>query len=469
MKNYAFITRDFHILPVADRLLDDGKNVVVGMVQEEENKKTPEGKSEARLSLYDGILDKHDADDVIEWLEKLPDDEKGDWFLMFDYGDLYEYSERALKAGFTKGIFPTEEGYELEKDRTKGKEFAKKHYPALKVAEAHEFKKVDDAIKFLEEDKENIYVLKSEGSNAETVVPQTEDVDLGRRQVIGALRTEAKDYEKGGFTLEPRILKPVELSPVMLFWNGKPLFSLVELENKPLGAGNIGRLTGGCQNLSIRTPLDCELNKIAFPPIVYEMAKKTPGIGLFDAGLLYDGKEFFFTEFCAQRWGFDGIFSEIAMCGDEHGHGNAVNHFDKIAAGEMPLAHSYGAAVRLFQTEPDGKSPDMYQGGYAVDWMDEVSDQLFLYCIERKKVEGGEEGYVFVSNGYEKEVGTATGTGDTAIAAVERAYVAAAGIAMTGLMYRPRFDFVSRQYFTSIWNRLDFLTTSGLLNPSAKS
>lgn len=463
MQNYAFISRDFHALPIADRLQDDGKNVMFGMVQEEENPKTPEGKSEARLALYDGIVTKYDADDVIEWLEKkIPKSERGGWFVMFDYGDLWEYSERALKAGYTKGIFPTEEGYELEKDRAKGKEFAKQHYPGLKIAEVHEFKKIDDAIKFLEEDKENIYVLKSEGSNAETVVPQTEDVDLGRRQVIGALRTEAKDYEKGGFTLEARIKQPVELSPVMLFWNGKPLFSVVELENKPLGSGNIGRLTGGCQNLTIRTPLDCELNKIAFPPIIFEMAKKTPGIGLYDAGLLYDGKDFYFTEFCSQRWGFDGIFAEIAMCGDERGHNNTAHHFDTIARGESPLLHNYGAAVRLFQTEPDGKYPDMYQGGYQIDWLDEISDQLFLYCIERKEAEE----LVFVSNGYEKDIGVATGTGDTAIDAVNNAYRCATGIAMTGLVYRPRFDFVSKNYHGSIWNRLDFLGESNLLLPA---
>jgi len=462
MQNYAFITRDFHILPVADRLRDDGKNVILGMIQEEENPKTPKGKSDARLSLYEGIIERYDAEDVIDWLEKkVPESERDQWFVMFDYGDLWEYSERALKAGYTRGLFPTEEGYELEKDRQKGKEFAKKHYPGLKVAEVHEFKKVEDAIKFLEEDKENIYVLKSEGSNAETVVPQTEDVDLGRRQVIGALRTEAKDYEKGGFTLEPRILKPIELSPVMLFWNGKPLFSLVELENKPLGAGNIGRLTGGCQNLSIRTPLNCELNRLAFPPIVYEMAKKVPGIGLFDAGLLYDGKDFLFTEFCAQRWGFDGIFSEIAMCGDEHGHGNCARHFDMIAKGESPLLHQYGASVRLFQTEPNGKHPDMYEGGYFCDWLTEVSDQLFLYCIEGKEMPDGKRG--FIANGYEKDVGVCTGTGDTAMEAVNNAYRCAEGFALNGLYYRPKFDFTSKDYFTSIFNRLDWLMESGLL------
>jgi hypothetical protein len=332
MQNFIFITRDFHILPVADRLKDDGKEVVVGMVQEEENKKTPEAKSEARLALYDNIIEKHDADDVLKWMKTV--ENKDEWFVMFDYGDLWEYSEKAMAMGFTKGIFPTEEDYTLEKDRARGKAFAKKHYPDLHVAEAHEFKRVEEAVKFLEEQNDKIFVLKSEGSDAETVVPQTDDADLARRQIIGALMTEKKDYERGGFTLEERIVNPVELSPVLVCWDGKPLFSLVELENKPLGSGNIGRLTGGCQNLSIQTPMDCPLNKVAFPPIVYEMARNKKGMSVFDAGLLFDGKQFRFTEFCAQRYGFDGFYSTIAMCGDGRGRDNAVNFFDGISSGK---------------------------------------------------------------------------------------------------------------------------------------
>jgi hypothetical protein len=460
VQNYVSITRDFHAIPALDRLKDDGKNVTVGMVQEEENKKTPKGKTDARLSIYDGILEIHDAEDVMTWLNTIKN--KDDFFLFFDYGDLFSYSQRALDMGFTKGIFPTEEGYKLESDRQYGKEFAKKHYPQLKVADVKEFKKIEDAIKFLDEQEDKVFVLKSEGSNAETVVPQTDDADLGKRQIIGALQSEKADYEKGGFTLEELIRNPIEISPVMVFWNGKPLYSIVELENKPLGAGNIGRLTGGCQNLTIQTPMGCALNKIAFPPIVQEMAAKVPGIGIFDAGLLFDGKQFCFTEWCSQRWGFDGFYCETAMCGDATGKGCAANHFDLIAEGKSPLKWKYGAAVRLFQTEPCDKNPGCYAGGYAVDWLDGVSDRLFVYLLQKKQVDGVEDA-IFVSNGYEKDVGTATGCGNTPEEAINRAYECAEGIAMTGLYYRPEFDFLSRDYFTSIPNRLEFLNASGLI------
>lgn len=460
MDKYIFITRDGAPLSIADRLQDDGKEVIVGLITDKETEKLSKDKNACREQLYDGILDIHDAEDTLTWMAKLKN--KDEWFVMFDYGDLFPYSERALEMGFSKGVYPTEEGYTLERDRKAGKAFAKKNYPRLTVAPVHEFQKAQDAIKFLTEQKKDIFVLKSEGSNAETVVPLTQDVDLARKQVIGALRTETKGYEKEGFTLEAKIQNAVELSPVMVFWEGKPLFSLLELENKPLGCGLVGRLTGGCQNLTIRTPMDCELNKIAFPQIVFDMAKKQPGVGIFDCGLLFDGKEFYFTEFCSQRWGWDGLFSEIAMCGDEHGHGSVTAHFDGIASGRNPLRFSFGSAVRLFQTEPSSKKLDCYESGYAMDWSNEVSEQLFFYDIRKEYLEDSNED-VFVSVGVEKELGVATGASDRPEQAVDRAYKAAEGFAMTGVYYRHRPDFLSKDYFSSIGNRWDFLKNSGLI------
>lgn len=457
MNNFIFLTKESDALPIADRLQDEGKRVVVGIITEEPVGSS-KAKEECRLSLYDNILEKQPAEKVLSWMKTVQ--KKEDWFVMCDYGDLWPYSERALKMGFTKGIFPTKEGYTLEQDRQAGKAFAKKYYPKLKVAPAHEFKKTKDAIKFLLDQGDSVFVLKSEGSNAETVVPMTDDIDLARRQIIGALESEGKDYEKGGFTLEEKIRNPMEISPIILFWNGKPLFSLVELENKPIGAGNIGRYSGGCQNLTIQTPLDCKLNQIAFPPMVYEMAKKQPGIGIYDAGLLHADGEFYFTEWVAQRWGWDGIFSEIAMCANSEGKEAASRHFDFICEGHNPLGYDFGAAVRMFQTEPDAKRADVYQDGYNMDWEEDVVDQLFFYCIKKIKEQQKER---FVSVGYVKDLGVATGAGDTAAEAIEKAYYAANRFAMVGVLYRPMFDFISTAYPAAIMNRYQFLLDEKLI------
>ncbi len=459
MDNYLFITAEGDPLPIADRLIDEGKNVVVGLVEDPPTEMSPTI-SQKRDELYENVIWKRPAEEVLAWAKDLTN--KQEWFVMFDYGDLWPWSERALEMGFSRGIFPTEEGYALESDRKLGKEFAAKHYPGVRVADSPEFKQVDEAIQFLNENPDNIYVLKSEGSNAETVVPNTQEPELARKQIEGALSSERAEYEKGGFTLEEKVAKPIEISPVMLFWDGKPLFSLVELENKGFGCGNIGRLTGGCQNLSIQTPINCDLNRIAFPPVIYEMASKSPGISIYDAGLLFDGREFLFTEFCSQRWGWDGIFSEMAMCMENPDSPFVSRHFDLIAQGRNPLLNKYGCAVRMFQTQPDGDLADVYQDGYGMDWMDEVSNRLFFYCLKRE-IDPETSRTRFVSVGYRKDLGVAVGASDYLEAAVDMAYEAAYNFAMTGVYYRPKFDFFCREYFTSIMNRYRWLINSGLL------
>lgn len=453
MNNYIFITSDGHPLSIADRLRDEGKTVVVGMVDPPISKMSEE-KNSRRLSLYDGIIEKQTAERVLEWMETIPN--KDEWFVMFDYGDLWEISERVLEMGFRKGVFPTEEGYRLEEDRKAGKKFAEENYPDLKVIEANEFKAVEEALTFLEENQDKVFVLKSEGGEAETVVPATNDPELAHRQIVGALESERGEYEKDGFTLEEKIPNPIELSPVMVFWEGKPLFSLVELENKPMGSANIGRLSGGCQNLTLQTKLDCNLNQIAFPEVIHEMAKQQPGVGIYDAGLLYDGSNYRFTEFCGQRWGWDGIFAEIAMCRDSDGKNAVSRHFDGLADGENPLTCQYGVALRLFQTQPDPDHGGLYQGGYTMDWMDEVSDGLFFYCLKKEEDR-------FVSVGYLKDLGVAVGASDYYRAAVDQAYFCARSFAMTGVYYRPKLDFLSTDYPTSIINRYHFLIHSGML------
>lgn len=459
MDNYLFITADGHPFPIIDRLQDEGKNVVVGLVENppsEESKET----DEKRHMLYDGILDIQPAESVMEFAASVPD--KDQWFVMLDYGDLWPWSDRLREMGFSKGVFPTEEGYLLEKDRQRGKAFAKENYPGVTVADASEFKQVDEAIEFLENNPDKVFVLKSEGSEAETVVPETDDPDLAHRQVIGALASEKAEYEKGSFTLEEKIKRPIEISPVMVFWNGEALFSLVELENKGLGSGNIGRLTGGCQNLTIYTPLGCRLNEIAFPDVVHRAAKEQPGVGIYDAGLLFDGEKFCFTEFCGHRWGWDGIFSELSMCRDGEQSPFVSRHFDLMAEGKTPISNKFGVAVRLFQTQPDDKLANVYQDGYTMDWKDEVSQDLFLYCIRSEK--DGEDKERFLSVGYRKDLGVAVGASDFWEAAVDQAYSACSGFAMTGTYYRPKFDFVSRDYFSSIPNRYRWLIHSGLID-----
>lgn len=455
--NYIFITADGHPLPIAYRLAQEGKHVTVGMVEHPVSKESP-STDKQRHELYEGMLSIGDADDLLEGMRSI--ENKDEYFVMFDYGDLWPWSERALDMGFTKGIFPTEKGYELEQDRKAGKKFAKENFPEIYVADAVEFSDVNEALEFLADNPDKLYVLKSCGSEAETVVPMTTNPELARRQIEGALHAEKSEYEKGSFTLEEKIKNPIEISPVMVFWNGKPLFSLVEIENKGLGAGNIGRLTGGCQNLTVLTNLDCGLNRIAFPKAIHDLAARQVGVGIYDAGLLFDGERFNFTEFCSQRWGWDGIFSELTMCRTAPGDKFVSRHFDTICDSRSPIQMKYGCAVRLFQTQPDSKEPEIYKHGYTIDWPPECEENLFFYCIKNKILE---ESTRFFNVGYKKDLGVAVGASDYLISAVDEAYWAARSVAMTGVYYRPKFDFLSEDYSTSILKRFRCLANSGLI------
>ena len=150
------------------------------------------------------------------------------------------------------------------------------------------------------------------------------------------------------------------------------------------------------------------------------------------------------------------------MSGDAQ-HKNACSrHFDLLAAGRSPINWRYGAAVRLFQTEPDPKRADCYQDSYQMDWLNRVSDQLYFYCIRR---EGEDKETRFLSVGYRRDLGVATGAANDFSTAIKLAYEAANGFAMTGVYFRPEFDFRSQAYPTSIMKRLDFLGQKGLLLP----
>ena len=102
-------------------------------------------------------------------------------------------------------------------------------------------------------------------ANAEgdlTVVPQSDDADIARENLIGALTTAKRgEYESMGYILELKITNPVEITPQLVFYDGKPVFSDICIENKPIGAGSIGNMTGCSGNLVFKTKLSDEINR----------------------------------------------------------------------------------------------------------------------------------------------------------------------------------------------------------------
>lgn len=442
MKHFLIPTYDGYSLPIAYKLLQEGCEVVVGIVQnpmELKNGGKPENPEDRkrRLSLYDGIIPKVDMNRFMSIARQIKN--KDEWFVFIDLNSMWRYSEELLKLGFTKGIFPTKEDYELEKDREKAKEIVEKEYPDVEVAEVQEFSTIEEGIEFLE-NSEDIYVLKG-SEEAPTVCPDTSNVILAREELIGNLRKSQKDYENGGFILEKKILNALELTPEAVFVDGELVMTTVDIENKTIMAGNTGKQVGASQSLVVRTELDNPINKIAFPEYVHNRAKKHKGIFVWDAGLMFkDGKPYF-TEFCSQRFGWDSIFAELAMSG------KTSDFFEKLSEGKNPLREKFGVVLRGFSFEQSKEGRQAKD--WPMNWTEEADKNIWLYEVKKK-----EEA---VSCGISWDLGVFTGVGNSLEEATENAYKTREGFNYSGLVVRPKFDMLSKDYESSISNRYEFM------------
>jgi phosphoribosylamine-glycine ligase len=451
IKHFVFIAHDCYPLPLAYHLLSEGYDVTVGVITSYAQlhtgttlNETPQERKQ-RLSNHNGMLTKESLDSVFAKLRKVPAKERDGYFFFFDYSDMYKISEAILKMGFKNGLFPTEYYYKMEKERDKAKEFVKKNYDKVKVADSFSLKRIEEGIKLIEKSDDQ-YVLKSNGNLGKTVVPQFDDMDVYRKLLIDTLTKYKKEYEKQGYTLEVKIKDCIEVTPIMVFYDGDPVYTIVEFENKEFGAGNVGAQKGGNQALSIRTKLEAEINEIAFPPAIYELAKKQPGLSIFDAGLLYDGKDFWFTEFCAMRYGWDGILSELVMRDD--GKPFVGKYFEDITEKKSPLVNKYGVSIRLFNYEGNSEETKEPKDDLPVMWDEDIEDNLFLYRVEKK----GED--IFAIGGQDF-FGAVTAGANRLDNAIKWAYENVGDVYFEKLYYRPEFDFRSRDYKSSIMNRLD--------------
>lgn len=440
IKGYIWFTYDGCGLSVAKKLMDEGKTVIVAQIQDVKelhnparNTEEPE-KRKKRLSVYNGILPKFEAKDIISKMAKMPN--KEEWFVVFDLNSLWFYSQQALHMGFTNGFFPTEEDTLFEDDRNKGKDLVKEFWDYLEVAPVEEFKTVEEGIAYMTENPEDIFVLKGNDDGAATVLPSSEDPALAREELIGALQTGKADYEKGGFILELRITNPIEITPQIVFYNGKPIFTDVDIENKPIGAGSIGNMTGCAGNLIIQTNLEDEINSIAFPDKVFEMAAKHPGLFIWDASILIDSRtnELYFGEFCPNRWGYDAFFTELGMCE------SVSSYFESIVNGKNPLKKRFGVAIRMMNIANFEDANLAIKGD---------EQNLFFFDIQKK-----DEHYISIGSDWALAVSVA---GDNDIMkTVDEAYENLKRVSFTSGYYRPKFDFISKEYQNSIPNRYEF-------------
>jgi phosphoribosylamine-glycine ligase len=445
---YAIFTYYGYGLPIAKRLADEGYEVIVAQVEDYEAIRSPiQGPGEPpteevrgrRLSLYDGILEKQPAEKITAKLqrEKTPED----WFLFFDLNHLFRFAAELAGRGF-RGNFPTEKDFCYEIDRDGAKDFVDKEYEMVRVGDKKRFSSIPEARKFLESSEE-LWVLKGQAEDAQTVVPDTEDIELARNRLLDALAARKTEYESAEFILELFIRDAMELTPAKVYYNGEPVYTSMCIENKPIGSGNIGPMTDCAQDIVFRTELEDRINKIAFPPIVDEMAAQREGLFYWDASLYLDPRTGrpYFGEFCANRPGYSSLYSEIALCG------SASRYFESVVAGKNPHPENQvGASVRVFNLHTDDSG--MPQAGRSIQYKEQIENDLWLWDVRSEK--GRLE-----TCGYADAAGVVTGRGHSLNEAVRHAYRSIDTFSMEGSYYRPDFDFLSRDYKSSIPNRLN--------------
>lgn len=451
---YVIFSFDGGIFPIARQLVEEDNGVWVCQVNNGKdlgveswiNDENPERK-ERRLSLYDGILKKHSLSSTLTMLENVR--EKDDYFVIFDYNTFCNISEKVLKMGFKKGHFPTVEDFNREKERKEAKEFVQKNYKHLKLIDYQEMSGVDNVIKFIEE-SDKLWVIKSDGNLGETIVPDSDDIEKSKHQVIGELQADKKAYDQGKLILEEKIPKPIEFTPQMMWYNGVPICSCVEIETRMFGSEDIGPQTGGNQNILVQTPLDCRLNKMFFPQVVHEIAKKRNGLFIFDAGVLYDGYDFYFTEFAGNRHGWGGIFSEVSM--SLRNEKMSTSYYEQISQGKNPYTFRHGSSLALYSLHHDNKVIGTPQDELPFNIDDRIQKDFFAVQMKNKEGKSVSVGYRCFDSAPFAYI---TGRGNDVYDSIDCLYESLKCFSMKGIYYRPKSDFKTKEYTSSVLNRLD--------------
>lgn len=454
---YIFITYSGLSLPIAYKLQHEGNEVIVGQIEdikdyvmEEESKRAHESEFNRarRIRLFKNMVKVLPAARVIEQLRLVKNPR--DYFIFFEENNLYRWADKVRDLNI-HGNFPTKEDYLFEVDRDHAKEFVKKNYPKLYTPEVKEFNRVSDAINFLKEANE-IWVLKGKHDNAKTYVPTMNDVDLAKGQIIEILNNFPSEYERLGFILELFIPTIIEMTPEKIYYDGVPLITNLNFENKSFGSGNISIQTGCAEDLVFPTEMEDRINKICFPPIVDEMAKQHKGLFIWDASILInkrDGK-MYFGEFCSNRPGYNSIFTELALAG------TATQFFEKIVNKEAPFSlGTVATSVRVFNLNRD-ENTEQVAANMAIDYRKEIEKDLWLWDV-RKNQRGK-----LVTVGSDWNLAVITGCGKSIDEAVGKMYRNVDGFAFVGAYYRSKDDYLSLDYSSSIINRLNYGLERGL-------
>ena len=125
--HYVVFTFNFEGLSYATKLEQEGNDVVLGVLSlEDVGKKNDDPETEKkRVQNGDGLIKKFSSKEIIKMLKSIPDEEKKDYFIDFDFNWAPEVAQTIKDMGFD-GLFPEEIDRQMEEERQLGQDMVKK-------------------------------------------------------------------------------------------------------------------------------------------------------------------------------------------------------------------------------------------------------------------------------------------------------------------------------------------------------
>lgn len=427
---------------IAARLQDEGVTVFYSLVDDWSlTGWNPQDDKEAlkrMKSRHQGMIKSCPILTLLRALKDIKD--KSQYFIVCDTNALYPVAEQLKKMGY-EGLLPSEADYKMEEDRAGAKKFVEKNYPIFDKQEAQEFKKTEDVEKYLDENPETFYVGKGNDENVSAVVPNT-DIAEHNHAIIKDSFEGDPGYESGGMMLEEQIRDIVEFCAAAYAYDGKVIGVNIDLENKPVGAGNEGFQTGDSSSI-ICWLSQSYIYEQFLKPMESKMLRKGE-LTLWDANVAYSPSrnKFYFLEYCSNRFGINALFDEICT------QPSVSEYFRKIIEGQ-PLydaeTKKFGASIRVFNLKHGGALPK--DGALILG-----DDQEGVWLVDAKK-----EDKKTKVVGYDENVMIITGSGDTLEEAFYKAYETMHGVSYTDGVKRPHHDVMSTAYQSSIPNRFQVM------------
>lgn len=355
MANFIIYTNLYHLLPIAPLLEEKGHKVIYAVMTdkeaegEEDTSPIAKLKRERQQHLGDGIIKKYPAKKVTELL--LEKEVREDVYILFDFNHGYQYGEALKKKGY-KGFFAERWAFELEREREKSVAFVKKYYPQVRIPESIPIKG-KDIPKFLQKNRDRIWCVKPNSEDVSTFVPFSEEPALAIEEIMAFYEDNQEALSKIDVVMQEKIIG-TEVNVETVYYEGKPVACVVDLENKYLQEGERGEQTGCSFDLVFYIPLEAPIRKMLNEPFD-AIAKKMKLTGIMDMNVIFSHAtgEPYFLEFCPNRWGFNAIFTEWAIWGDENVDEYLTQWLDGKLFINPEKEEVFGASIRLFNLNYD--------------------------------------------------------------------------------------------------------------------